>query len=284
MFYTILSLISIVAGIICILTAFSWNNRTAKVTFILFVLFSFVVPGFLSLIQNFIITLYRQSYSSDLDSLLQWIQVVFVILSLVSLVLLVIFTINVRNLLEPQAAKPIATQLTGPSWNTDLDSKQRTQISTKRNLAFVVDYMPILLALVCYAYYLTNSFDRRNVTIAGIVFSIGSNVMIVLCHLYLVLKDIFRGQSFGKRLLGCRVVSVETGQPVGSVDSALRNLILVLPLAPLVELLVSMVRPDKKRLGDLLCQTQVVTGPPQFIDGVPVVAKEQISVHPLDAE
>lgn len=59
----------------------------------------------------------------------------------------------------------------------------------------------------------------------------------------------------------------------------------------LVELAVASLRPDRKRLGDLMAGTTVVTGEPDFLNGVENEHKEQklnaekakvAKPHPLD--
>ncbi len=82
--------------------------------------------------------------------------------------------------------------------------------------------------------------------------------------LYTLFKDgLGSGQSLGKRLLGLRVVKLETGEPCTFGVSALRNLTLIVQhLVPhvgfLIEPIATLAQAKGQRLGDLLANTQVI--------------------------
>ena len=170
----------------------------------------------------------------------------------------------------------------GPVWDTDLDKSQIKQISTKRNLAFVIDSLPAMAALLGSIYLPWTLANSNFATGFATLLSIGLFVFSIAAIAYALLKDSFDGQSVGKRMLDCRVVSAETGQPADVAASLVRNLIFLLPLMVPVELLVSKIRGDGKRLGDLWAQTRVVAGPPQWIDGILITREEPQKKHALD--
>jgi uncharacterized RDD family membrane protein YckC len=79
---------------------------------------------------------------------------------------------------------------------------------------------------------------------------------------YVLLRDalpFLDGQSIGKKVIGIRAVT-EDGQPLtGNWGPALvRNVVLFIPLFPLVELIVLLTNPKKQRLGDQWAKTRVV--------------------------
>ncbi len=100
---------------------------------------------------------------------------------------------------------------------------------------------------------------------------------------YLAISDsLFDGQSFGKRLIGFRVISLEDGRPCGMRQSLVRNLPLLLPFAfalvpfwgwilcvllsvPLVflEIYFLFKLDSAHRLGDVMADTTVVGNDPQ---------------------
>jgi uncharacterized RDD family membrane protein YckC len=68
-----------------------------------------------------------------------------------------------------------------------------------------------------------------------------------------------QGQSIGKKVMKIRAVTAD-GAPLTNNWGAtiIRNVVLLIPLFPLVELFVMMNNPDKLRLGDQWAKTKVV--------------------------
>lgn len=69
------------------------------------------------------------------------------------------------------------------------------------------------------------------------------------------------GQTFGKRLLGLRVVSVRTGRPPDLGHALLRSVLRVvdwLPALYVVGFIAAAVTPERQRVGDVLAETVVV--------------------------
>lgn len=94
-----------------------------------------------------------------------------------------------------------------------------------------------------------------------------------LAMVYIVFRDgLFDGQSIGKKILGIRVVHMD-GRPISYVDSSFRNVLFIFyPIYALtaavivVEALVSLRDPQRRRLGDRIGKTCVVQK-----EGVPVL-------------
>ena len=68
------------------------------------------------------------------------------------------------------------------------------------------------------------------------------------------------GQSVGKKAMGIRAVS-ESGEPLTNNwgPGIIRNLVLIIPLFPLIELIVLVSNKDGLRLGDQWAKTQVIS-------------------------
>lgn len=79
---------------------------------------------------------------------------------------------------------------------------------------------------------------------------------------YTLLRDalpFLDGQSIGKKVMKIRAVT-EDGQPLTNNwgASAVRNIPMVIPIFPLVELIVLLTNQKKQRLGDQWAKTRVV--------------------------
>ncbi len=68
-------------------------------------------------------------------------------------------------------------------------------------------------------------------------------------------KDGFKGKSIGKTMMGLMVLDSRTAQPIGFVQSAKRNLILYVPIIPIIT---AFTLNKGLRLGDGWAETQVV--------------------------
>lgn len=282
---TLFLLIPIIAGIICIAIAASWHDRASKFSFMAFVFVAIIAKPMSSGLFSLLL------YSGVLYNSVSWLSYVMWFCEMLSIVLLVIFAASVRFAFAETAAirKESPKELTerptsGPVWNTALDARQIGLISTKRNLAFLVDSLPLMLACVAGVYSAGIMGDGVNSgpSVGGSAIILGFFVMAFVGPVYMILKDVVRGRSFGKSFFDCRVVTQSTGQPAKFSEALLRNLIFIVPFAAIVELIVSMVRSDGRRLGDLMAQTQVVFGPPELIDGIAVAAEVEDQRHPLD--
>jgi uncharacterized RDD family membrane protein YckC len=81
--------------------------------------------------------------------------------------------------------------------------------------------------------------------------------------LYILLKDgLFNGRSLGKKLLGIRVVDVNTGAPCSFKQSAIRHVGTLIPLVHvvygIVECVMVIVQSDHRRFGDRWADTIVI--------------------------
>ena len=80
---------------------------------------------------------------------------------------------------------------------------------------------------------------------------------------YLLTRDalpFLDGQSIGKKVMKLRAVTAEDDQPLTNNwgPAILRNIVLFIPLFPLIELIVMLTNDQKLRLGDQWAKTRVV--------------------------
>jgi uncharacterized RDD family membrane protein YckC len=178
------------------------------------------------------------------------------------------------------------TEVAGRVWCTKtLSAVAKHSTLRRREWAFLVDILPGLIFLLIYANFVGffNVIGSRRITTEGTFFI----SFVALIGLYIVVKDCFFGISIGKRVSGCRVVDYETGKPIGLFQSLLRNILLLIPFAWILEFVVILLQKDRRRIGDWIANTIVVKGPPSRIDGVEVVLEatpvaESEFKHPLD--
>ena len=120
-----------------------------------------------------------------------------------------------------------------------------------------------------------NSIDLKRITVgralAFLIEVIIPNWVALLFHpsptatglaffllIYLLFKDGLSGQSLGKRVFKLMVIDKTTNQPCGLGKSLLRNIDMLLPFMPLLELVILWFSKDGRRIGDRLANTVVV--------------------------
>ena len=178
----------------------------------------------------------------------------------------------------------------GPSWNVPPAPKLNVKILRQREWGFIIDFLPFIVGnfviiLIISTQFNSSGFSRNTFT-EDLLWGI-FGLVVVLQFVYALFKDCARGRSLGKFFTGCRVVDFTTGKPAPAGQTLVRNLTFLIPFFSIVELATASIRPDSRRLGDLMAGTTVVTGPPDFIDGEPVelpetTSPEPVKKHPLD--
>lgn len=182
---------------------------------------------------------------------------------------------------ESEASGIPAASPVGPSWRTsDFNARQKHRTMRRREWAYLIDMVPLFLGLVIYGIVeaATVSVQSPAVLIAVLAF--------VLNAVYMSVKDAIYGVSVGKFFMNCRVVDNETGRPCSVGFGMIRNLPLIIPPMAVVEFAFMLIRKDHRRMMDLVANTTVVSGPPNFINGIeqPLEAEviEELAKHPLD--
>ena len=185
------------------------------------------------------------------------------------------------------AEKPLraAQELVPPlAWNTEIDPKQSIKILRRREWGFLIDVLPVIFFNVSCLLLLATTDSAMGPLIGSLLW-----ITTIALLVYLPFKDAIKGVSFGKMFSKCRVVRTKDGAPIGPGESLARNALFLFPLMAIVELAVASLRPDRKRLGDLLAGTTVVTGEADFVNGLEneskqpeAEEKEKPVPHPLD--
>lgn len=124
-----------------------------------------------------------------------------------------------------------------------------------RIVVFAVDRLIVLVALLAAA--VPTFYAREQLggpwQIAALVLFL---LVLTLAVAYAYGRDAVDGQSLGRRLLGQQVVFADTGKPIGPVASFKRELVLHVLLP--VELILLLMDPRRRRLGDSWARTVVI--------------------------
>ncbi|MCA0983172.1 RDD family protein [Halobacillus yeomjeoni] len=113
-----------------------------------------------------------------------------------------------------------------------------------RILAYIIDFVGLMLVMLLSIAFI--GLDRLNNNLyLGIVFTLAI-VILYLC------KDILKGRSLGKRIMGLKVYSKT--KKLNTIKYFFRNLFLAIWF---IEIIVMLISSDRKRLGDLASGTYV---------------------------
>ena len=296
-----------------IFLAVKWQSSSAKALMVVVIVLGFLIPSILAVVSTL---LYAGVSSSGFNVGLQFFQMFIGLITIVARVLplltlgVLLFYIVQRKKVDeefswflknsvasegsqqalpvPFAAKPAVLP---KAWNTEMDSKLRINILRRREWGFLIDVLPVIAFNVFCLWIMgmsqfENSFSRNPLEgLCRVLLGLATVGLII----YLPFKDSINGVSFGKMFSKCRVVKTQGGSPIGVGESFARNVLFLIPLMAIVELAVASLRPDRKRLGDLIAGTTVVTGEPDFVDGLknenkqPESEEEKTATpHPLD--
>ena len=117
----------------------------------------------------------------------------------------------------------------------------------KRVCAFLVD--ALLAQLIAYIF--------------TIIFT--DWVYLPIWPLFLLLRDFFDGQSIGKRLVNIQCVG-ENGLPAKTLPCVVRNILMAVPLFPIIEYFLMRFDDHGRRLGDKMAKTVVINLKPDEKD------------------
>lgn len=141
-----------------------------------------------------------------------------------------------------------------PLYGAPVCGRCRAGLATRRSFAFIIDWCLWHVLLVVAAVVLMLLAEALKPPKAVVEMLLLAGVYIVAPTM-LFMKDGFRGCSPGKAVCGLRVVSTVTGRPAGFLSSLKRNLVLYVPLMPLVMAFLLM---DGPRVGDGWARTRVI--------------------------
>jgi uncharacterized RDD family membrane protein YckC len=106
--------------------------------------------------------------------------------------------------------------------------------------------------------FLTYVFIVAIVWILNINEKTGINLFLVIWLSYFLIKDALpNGQSFGKKSVNIKVVSIRTGKNCSLLQSLVRNIVLFVPVLSIADLF-WIGRYERQRIGDVLAGTIVI--------------------------
>lgn len=87
----------------------------------------------------------------------------------------------------------------------------------------------------------------------------------VIWAVYILFKDTFDGKSLGRRLVGLQVIDLE-GNVAKPRKALLRNILMIIPIFPVIEYIVMRCDKSGRRLGDQMAKSQVTDLRPELTD------------------
>ncbi len=144
--------------------------------------------------------------------------------------------------------------LFGPLYGAPVCRRCRWGFAARRQLAFVIDLAAWYLAMVLDAVVLLLLLSAEWPLHYGVAEAL-IIAAAVIAPAMLLMKDGSRGCSPGKAVCGLRVVNPATGRPAGFRASLKRNLVLFVPLLPLV---LAFGLTSGPRIGDGWARTRVI--------------------------
>jgi uncharacterized RDD family membrane protein YckC len=129
-------------------------------------------------------------------------------------------------------------------------NEQKVNLLSRRFVSIMID-IPILTLIMIFLSALFTiminhyGFGERYVIIQAVA----------VMFFVVFLKDCFKGQSFGKRLLKLRVVNTTDEEPASLGRLIFRNLTLIIWPVDVIMLFVN----PEQRLGDMIASTKVVS-------------------------
>lgn len=141
-----------------------------------------------------------------------------------------------------------------PLYGAPVCRRCRYGFAGRRHLAFVIDWLlwhvtlivAAVVVMLLSALWTPPKAVVETLLVAGVY---------IVAPMVLFMKDGFRGCSPGKALCGLRVINEATGRPAGFLLSLQRNLVLYVPLMPLV---IAFLLTPGHRIGDGWARTRVI--------------------------
>jgi uncharacterized RDD family membrane protein YckC len=155
-----------------------------------------------------------------------------------------------------------------PLYGYQVCPKCYSDFAWKRAFAYIIDIVivnaivgvMIVVALIVGAVIIgaaqsTNSDQAA--TAGAVIFIFGYLGSFLMAYVLITLRDGWGGESPGKRIIGLRVIHSVGGASAGWGDSVKRNIILVVPVIPIV-VIVQIFSGNGLRLGDEWARTKVI--------------------------
>ena len=164
--------------------------------------------------------------------------------------------------------------------------KCHTDFGWKRAFAYILDIVfvnvivgvLIVVALVIGVVVVGASGNNNDAaaTAGGMIIVFGYLGSLATAYVLIILRDGFNGMSPGKRILGLQVINSVSGVPARLPDSFKRNIILAVPVIPIV-VTIQLFTGNGLRLGDEWAQTKVIWK--QYADRAPFLSLSGIQAQ-----
>ena len=118
--------------------------------------------------------------------------------------------------------------------------------------------------------------EDQAATAGGIIIVFGYLGCLLMAYVLIILRDGFNGMSPGKRILGLQVINTVSGVPAKVADSFKRNIILAVPMIPIV-VIIQIFSGNGLRLGDEWSQMKVIWK--QYADRAPFLSLSGIQAQ-----
>lgn len=152
---------------------------------------------------------------------------------------------------------------------TEFTWPEQLGLVSRRASAFLLEVVPVhMVAVVASGPIIAMAIEHYDPWTRSRGEAIGATTSLIVSAaidlIWFSLRDAVPGFSWGKRMLGLRVVDCDTGQPARPWQRVVRNLDFVIPFFMLVEGVVALMTGKcARRAGDYLGATQVVSLDPK---------------------
>ncbi|MBU0552121.1 RDD family protein [Myxococcota bacterium] len=125
----------------------------------------------------------------------------------------------------------------------------------RRTAAYLLEMAIITLLVYSPIVVLFSKFDP-NLLEKGSYSSMMLNTLIYA--LYLIVRDLWGNGSFGKQIMGLKIVNVDDDDAPDFNARLARNMIIIIPLMSIIEFLVAKNNSKLQRIGDSMAGTRIV--------------------------
>ena len=176
-----------------------------------------------------------------------------------------------------------------PLYGYQVCPKCHSDFAWKRAFAYLLDivFLNIILGILFFVALIvivmivgTAAQSAKNqdaaASAAAVVFLLMYASVFLLAYAAILLRDGHNGMSPGKRILGLQVINAVSGAPAKFGDSFKRNLILIVPVLPIV-VAVQIFTANGLRIGDEWAQMKVIWK--QYADRAPFMSLSGIQAQ-----
>jgi len=176
-----------------------------------------------------------------------------------------------------------------PLYGSQVCPKCFNDFAWKRAFAYIIDIVIVnaivgilTVVMIIIGAVLVGAAQSANndqaATAGAVVFVLGYLGCFLMAYVLIIMRDGHQGMSPGKRILGLKVINSVSGAPAGWGDSFKRNIILAVPVIPIV-VIVQLFSGNGLRLGDEWSRTKVIWQ--QYADRAPFLSVRAVQAQAL---